>query len=60
MKDTSPRLRVSYGKCSPCNVIAEYYYDLNDIDQAFIESCINCKAAPSNLIKVIVTNKGDK
>lgn len=58
MKDTATRLRVSYGKCSPCNVVAEYYYDLNDIDEAFIESCISCKAAPSNLIKVTVTVKG--
>jgi hypothetical protein len=53
-------LRVSYGKCNNCNVIAEYYYDRDDINEAFIESCISCKAAPSNLIKVIVTVKGDK
>jgi hypothetical protein len=52
-------LRVSYGKCNNCNVIAEYYYDRDDIEEAFIESCINCKAAPSNLIKVIVTTRGD-
>jgi hypothetical protein len=55
MTKTATRLLVHYGKCSLCGVIAEYYYDRNDIDEAFIDSCVSCEAKPSNLIKVIVT-----
>lgn len=58
MKVTTPRLRVSYGQCSECRVIAEYYYDPADtstFDLAFTERCVKCDAAPSNINQVIVT-----
>jgi hypothetical protein len=62
MTKTAKRLRVAYGQCSECRVIAEYYYDLDDNSQwdlAFIENCIKCNATPKNLFQVTVT-KGNK
>ena len=62
MIKTAKRLRVAYGQCAKCRVIAEYYYDLNNSESyelAFIENCIKCDASPTQLFQVTVT-KGDK
>jgi len=44
--------KVSYGKCLECQVAAEYYFS----EYGSQESCINCDAAPSLIIKVSLVN----